>query len=44
MERGKVDAKTMASTLNSIVPTLEYSAIKDVDLDDRKAVVENPQS
>jgi 3-hydroxyacyl-CoA dehydrogenase/enoyl-CoA hydratase/3-hydroxybutyryl-CoA epimerase/enoyl-CoA isomerase len=42
MERGKVDAKTMASTLNSIVPTLEYSAIKDVDLV-IEAVVENPK-
>ena len=42
MERGKVDAKTMASTLNNIVPTLEYSAIKDVDLV-IEAVVENPK-
>ncbi|MFQ3235538.1 MAG: 3-hydroxyacyl-CoA dehydrogenase/enoyl-CoA hydratase/3-hydroxybutyryl-CoA epimerase [Paraglaciecola sp.] len=42
MERGKVDAKTMANTLNSIVPTLEYSAIKDCDLV-IEAVVENPK-
>lgn len=42
MERGKVDAKTMAATLNNIVPTLEYSAIKDVDLV-IEAVVENPK-
>lgn len=41
MERGKVDAKTMANTLNNIVPTLEYSAIKDSDLI-IEAVVENP--
>jgi 3-hydroxyacyl-CoA dehydrogenase/enoyl-CoA hydratase/3-hydroxybutyryl-CoA epimerase/enoyl-CoA isomerase len=42
MKRGKVDAETMASTLNNIVPTLEYSAIKDVDLV-IEAVVENPK-
>lgn len=42
MQRGKVDAKKMASTLNNIVPTLEYSAIKDVDLV-IEAVVENPK-
>jgi 3-hydroxyacyl-CoA dehydrogenase/enoyl-CoA hydratase/3-hydroxybutyryl-CoA epimerase/enoyl-CoA isomerase len=42
MARGKVDAKKMAATLNSIVPTLEYSAIKDVDLV-IEAVVENPK-
>lgn len=42
MQKGKVDAKTMASTLNNIVPTLEYSAIKDVDLV-IEAVVENPK-
>jgi len=42
MDRGKVDAKTMATTLNNIVPTLEYSAIKDVDLV-IEAVVENPK-
>lgn len=42
MAKGKVDAKKMASTLNNIVPTLEYSAIKDVDLV-IEAVVENPK-
>ena len=42
MKRGKVDAAKMAATLNSIVPTLEYSAIKDVDLV-IEAVVENPK-
>lgn len=42
MQRGKVNAATMASTLNSIVPALEYSAIKDVDLV-IEAVVENPK-
>ncbi|GAA6182892.1 fatty acid oxidation complex subunit alpha FadB [Aliiglaciecola sp. NS0011-25] len=42
MQRGKVDAAKMASTLNNIVPTLEYSAIKDVDLV-IEAVVENPK-
>ena len=42
MARGKVDAKKMATTLNSIVPTLEYSAIKDCDLV-IEAVVENPK-
>ena len=42
MSRGKVTPALMASTLNSIVPTLEYSAIKDVDLV-IEAVVENPK-
>ncbi|WP_299072377.1 fatty acid oxidation complex subunit alpha FadB [uncultured Paraglaciecola sp.] len=42
MKRGKVDATKMATTLNNIVPTLEYSAIKDVDLV-IEAVVENPK-
>lgn len=42
MERGKVDAKTMASTLNNIVPTLDMNAIKDADLV-IEAVVENPK-
>ncbi|MDO6692283.1 fatty acid oxidation complex subunit alpha FadB [Aliiglaciecola sp. 3_MG-2023] len=42
MQRGKVDAAKMASTLNNIVPTLEYSAIKDADLV-IEAVVENPK-
>ena len=42
MQRGKVTPAVMASTLNNIVPTLEYSAIKDVDLV-IEAVVENPK-
>lgn len=42
MERGKVDAKKMASTLNNIVPTLDMQAIKDADLI-IEAVVENPE-
>ncbi|MDC8833114.1 fatty acid oxidation complex subunit alpha FadB [Alteromonas gilva] len=42
MQLGKVDADKMASTLNSITPTLEYSAIKDVDMV-IEAVVENPK-
>ena len=42
MKRGKVDAAKMASTLNNIVPTLDYAAIKDVDLV-IEAVVENPK-
>lgn len=42
MKRGKVDAKKMASTLASITPTLEYSAIKDADMV-IEAVVENPK-
>jgi 3-hydroxyacyl-CoA dehydrogenase/enoyl-CoA hydratase/3-hydroxybutyryl-CoA epimerase/enoyl-CoA isomerase len=41
MQRGKVDAKKMASTLNNIVPTLDMNAIKDADLV-IEAVVENP--
>lgn len=42
MKRGKVDPAKMAATLNSIVPTLEYSAMKDADLV-IEAVVENPK-
>lgn len=42
MQRGKVDAKKMASTLNNIVPTLDMMAIKDADLI-IEAVVENPK-
>ncbi len=42
MQRGKIDAAKMATTLNNIVPTLEYSALKDVDLV-IEAVVENPK-
>ncbi len=42
MKRGKVDAKKMANTLNNIVPSLEYSAIKDAEIV-IEAVVENPK-
>jgi len=42
MERGKVDAKKMASTLNNIVPTLDIDAIANADLV-IEAVVENPK-
>lgn len=42
MERGKVDAKKMASTLNNIVPTLDLKAIANADLI-IEAVVENPK-
>lgn len=42
MKRGKVDPQKMASTLASITPTLEYSAIKDADMV-IEAVVENPK-
>lgn len=42
LQRGKVNAQKMAATLNNIVPTLEYSAIKDVELV-VEAVVENPK-
>ncbi len=42
MELGKVDAKKMATTLNAITPSLEYSTIKDADVI-IEAVVENPK-
>ena len=42
MERGKVDAKTMASTLNNISATLDMKAIAHCDLI-IEAVVENPK-
>ena len=42
MERGKVDAKKMASTLNNINPTLDLKAIANADLV-IEAVVENPK-
>lgn len=42
MKRGKVDGKKMASTLASITPTLDYSAIKNADMV-IEAVVENPK-
>lgn len=42
MQRGKVDASKMAATLNSIIPTLDYSAIQHADMV-IEAVVENPK-
>ncbi|NVK55176.1 MAG: fatty acid oxidation complex subunit alpha FadB [Alteromonadaceae bacterium] len=42
MQLGKVNADKMAKTLNAITPSLEYSAIKDVDMV-IEAVVENPK-
>ena len=42
MKRGRVNAKKMASTLNNITPTLDYSAIQHADLV-IEAVVENPK-
>jgi len=42
MERGKVDAKTMASTLNNISATLDMKAIAHADMV-IEAVVENPK-
>ncbi|WP_438865633.1 fatty acid oxidation complex subunit alpha FadB [Neptunicella sp.] len=42
IEKGWMDAGKMAQTLNRIVPTLEYSAIKDADIV-IEAVVENPK-
>ncbi|MBU2977510.1 fatty acid oxidation complex subunit alpha FadB [Alteromonas sp. C1M14] len=42
MQRGKVDGKKMAATLNAITPTLEYSTMKDCDVV-IEAVVENPK-
>lgn len=42
IQRGKVTPEKMAETLNAITPSLEYSAIKDVDMV-IEAVVENPK-
>lgn len=42
MKKGKVKPEKMAATLNSIVPTLDYSAIKHSDIV-IEAVVENPK-
>ncbi|WP_416306555.1 fatty acid oxidation complex subunit alpha FadB [Neptunicella sp. SCSIO 80796] len=42
IEKGWMDAGKMAQTLNRIVPTLEYTAIKDADIV-IEAVVENPK-
>lgn len=41
VERGKLQPKQVAATLNKIIPTLDYSAIKHADLV-VEAVVENP--
>ncbi len=41
-DRGRIDAKKMASVLNNIVPTLSYDNVKDVDIV-VEAVVENPK-
>lgn len=42
MQRGKVDAGKMASTLNNIVPSLDIKSIENADLV-IEAVVENPK-
>jgi 3-hydroxyacyl-CoA dehydrogenase/enoyl-CoA hydratase/3-hydroxybutyryl-CoA epimerase/enoyl-CoA isomerase len=42
MKRGKVDAAKMATTLNNIVPTMDYKAIEHADIV-IEAVVENPK-
>ena len=42
VERGRLNAKKMASVLNSITPSLSYDSIKDVDIV-VEAVVENPK-
>ncbi|RTE86675.1 MULTISPECIES: fatty acid oxidation complex subunit alpha FadB [Gammaproteobacteria] len=42
MQRGKVDAKKMASTLTSITPTLHNDELENVDIV-VEAVVENPK-
>ncbi len=42
MQKGKVDASKMATTLNAITPTLDYDTLKDADLV-IEAVVENPK-
>ncbi|MEW6981079.1 fatty acid oxidation complex subunit alpha FadB [Colwelliaceae bacterium 6471] len=42
VERGRMDAKKMASVLNNITPSLSYDNVKDVDIV-VEAVVENPK-
>ena len=42
IQKGKVDPAQMATTLNAITPTLEYSTLKEADLV-IEAVVENPK-
>ncbi len=41
-ERGRLDAKKMATVLNNITPTLSYDSVKDADVV-VEAVVENPK-
>jgi len=42
VERGRMNAKKMAGTLNNITPSLSYDSVKDVDIV-VEAVVENPK-
>ncbi|WP_028116953.1 fatty acid oxidation complex subunit alpha FadB [Ferrimonas senticii] len=42
LARGRIKADKMAKVLNSIVPSLDYTAVKDVDVV-VEAVVENPK-
>ncbi|TRX53490.1 fatty acid oxidation complex subunit alpha FadB [Thalassomonas sp. M1454] len=42
VERGRLNVKKMAATLNNITPSLSYDSIKDVDVV-VEAVVENPK-
>ncbi|WOH37111.1 fatty acid oxidation complex subunit alpha FadB [Thalassotalea fonticola] len=42
VDKGRLNAKKMAHTLNNITPTLSYDSVKDVDII-VEAVVENPK-
>lgn len=42
VERGRLNVKKMAATLNNITPSLSYDSVKDVDIV-IEAVVENPK-
>jgi len=42
VDRGRMNAKKMASVLNNITPSLSYDSVKDVDIV-IEAVVENPK-
>ena len=42
VDRGRMNAKKMASVLNNITPSLSYDSVKDVDIV-VEAVVENPK-
>jgi len=42
VERGRLNVKKMAATLNNITPSLSYDSVKDVDIV-VEAVVENPK-